>query len=233
MTNCWKSYGSCQCSFYKRYPKIKIGISKKASVFFIIILFWNSSKMELYNENRFFSNKIQKKEPPWCRRNFAGSFSFHVPSQLPEQPAETVRSDLVTFPELHSEIIAVIKSAFCGNVRKRQGGGPEQFLGFCEPEIQQIIHRGKTGRLFEMPEKGCLGHVCHAGERGSVQRFIVMPLHQNLWANSGSGSSPSWWYKHTFAILSVRNPNDFLIVRFIFLFNPSTIPLLNCFFALK
>ena len=29
-----------------------------------------------------------------------------------------------------------------------------------------------------MPEKGCLGHVCHAGERGSVQRFIVICLHE-------------------------------------------------------
>jgi len=48
----------------RRRTSISRCISKKASVFFIIILFWNSSKMELYNENRFFSNKIQKKEPP-------------------------------------------------------------------------------------------------------------------------------------------------------------------------
>ena len=50
-----------------------------------------------------------------------------------------MRGDIVTFPELHPEIIAVIESAFCGNVRKRQGGGPEQFLGFSLATEKEMI----------------------------------------------------------------------------------------------
>ena len=51
------------------------------------------------------------------------------------------------------------------------------------------------------------------------------PLQQNLWASSGSGSRPSWWYRAVSITSYVLKPRAFLRASLALVFNPSTTPL--------